>query len=184
LEDLNDVNKDFIDVHYGKFKIIKNYRDLLREQHERNVADTQILKKVSYNKVDVLLDLMKRLKINITNTTETECEFEKGIEIITTTLNDRNFQTTFDCSREVKKLNILKCLNEKIDEYGIKITKEKHQVRNKDTKKIDNSYTLKVNIQDIITEYMEREENVKLANEIGKIDNDNDNEENERLLDC
>lgn len=185
LEELNDVNKEFIDLHYGKFKIIKNYRDLLREQNERNISDTEILKKVSYNKVDLLLNLMKTLKINITKPEETECDFDKGIEIITTTLNDRNFQTTFNCSREVKKLNILKCINEKIDEYGVKITKEKYQVRNKETKKIDNSYTLKVSVQDIITEYMERDKNSKLTMAIESIDNENDNnEENEKLLDC
>jgi hypothetical protein len=47
---------------------------------------------------DLLLNLMKQLKINITKTDETECDFDKGIEIITNTLNDRNFQTMFNCS--------------------------------------------------------------------------------------
>ena len=184
LNSLNDVNQEFIDLHYGKFKIIKNYRDLMREQNERNIGDTEILKKVSYNKVDLLLNLMKQLKINITKTDETECDFDKGVEIITNTLNDRNFQTMFNCSREVKKQNILKCINEKLDEYGVKITKEKYQTRNKETKNKEYTYTIKLNVQDIITEYIEREESIKLENENEKIENDYDNEENQQLLDC
>jgi hypothetical protein len=185
LENVSDVNKEFIDLHYNKFKVMKNYKDLLREQHERNIADTEILKKVSYNKVDILLDLMKKMNINITNDNESECEFDKGIEIITNTLNDRKYQISFDCNREVKKLNILKCINESLENYGINITKEKYQVRNKETKKIDCSYTLKVNVLKIVKEFNEREENIKLMNEIENVvENDENNENNEVLIDC
>jgi hypothetical protein len=169
LDNLDLVNKSFLDIHYNKIDCLKNNKLMNIKKEERHeIKNNEILKKLKFNKIDMMLKIVDTLGFDIHNKDRNishelyETQKDKVIEI----LNSREYKTLFNCKKAIVKKERFS-LNGLLETYGLKINSELHrkQINKVQTK----TYTYKLSNLDFIDDYYVRLSN-KPKNDLELID--------------
>ena len=169
------IDNEFMDKHYNKIDVIKNYKFLNIPINEREqLEQTDYLKQFKYIKCDNILKLINVLGYNINNNNieVIESKKEQTYKQIKTELyniiTNKKFKQLFEIEREVKENNILTIVEGFLNNYGIDVNKK--AVKIKEDGKLINDNKLILKQIDIISEYEER---IKQDKEIDTfLDND------------
>ena len=124
-----DINEDWLEERLDKCEVPKNW-NRLNLPTELRVApvDTDYLTNFVWERVDKVKNLLSCLGVKIEGDeikVESKKEYEATEDSILKFVSDKKFKTLFNNGRVVKKLNVLKVLNETINDYGVEVLKKK-----------------------------------------------------------
>jgi hypothetical protein len=163
---IDTIDKSFIDKHYEKMNILKNYKQLNITPEERyKINNTDYFKQFNYNKLDGINNILKLIGYTVNKNKINKIDIEKITKYsdikdeIFTTISSKKFKLLFEMERDIKNNNILKIVGDIIGNYGYEINKETFRKRIKDEKgKSVNStdYFISIKPLEIIEKYNER----------------------------
>ena len=160
IDDINDINEDFLETHYNNISTLKNNK--LLHINNRYLDENNYLKKFKFDKIDTITNIIKCLKLDVfskdieINDEQLESGKDKILEII----NSKEYKILFNIP---KARNIIKnklSLNNLLKPYGLKIM----SIRNrKQINKVNiDTYTYKLINLDYIEQYYNR---IKILND-------------------
>ena len=133
LLEVGGVDEAFIEEHYNKCHIVKNYKMLnIKLEERREKIPTNYLKNFKFEKIDKIKFLLGKLGYNIENNDiikTSTIDFDNGKECIDKFINTKEFKILFNCKREVKQINSLDIFNGIINSYGFVMKKIRHKKR-------------------------------------------------------
>ena len=167
LDNINDVNKKFIEEHYNKFHIVKNFKMLnIKPEERREKIPTDYLKNFKFDKIDTLKTLLHKIGYVVEKNEivkHKQIEFDNVKDDLNKVISAKDFRILFNCKREVKQINTLDVFNEIINNYGLTISKKKHKKRENGEDVI--SYSTDLKHHNIIEGVLKREQEQKNYNE-------------------
>lgn len=139
-----EVNEKWLTERYDKANVPKNWNKLnLKNEDRHHFDDTDYLIKFGWERIDNIKKLLGLLGVSIEDNkivVNNEVDYEKSSEEILKFISDKKFKTLFNNDRQIKGLNVLKVLNDTINEYGISVTKKKINGKRDENGKQDISY--------------------------------------------
>ena len=138
---VDKLTKPFMDKHYEKMKMLKNYKDInipINERHKIN--NTDYFKQFNYNKLDGINNILRLIGYTVSKNKINKIDVEKFTKYsdikdeLFTTISDKKFKLLFETERDIKNNNILKIVGDIIGNYGYEIEKETFRKRIKDEK--------------------------------------------------
>jgi hypothetical protein len=129
---IDDTIEMFKNDLYNKCLIYESPKELLENTEKYiDIINTDI-KKFNINleldnkkKQKIIYNIIDNLGYNIIENKLIKVNENYDIEKIEKLLNTRDFKILFKQSRQIKTLNTMKCLNELLEEYGIKMNKKR-----------------------------------------------------------
>lgn len=159
LNDINDVNDDFIKEHYSKCHIVKNFKMMnIKLEERRDKIPTEYLKNFKFDKIDTLKSLLNKVGYVVEKNEiikHNDVDFDITKDSINKVISSKDFRILFNCKREVKQINTLDIFNETLFNYGLVMNKKKHKKRT-DGKEVIN-YTTELKHINIMDSFLERE---------------------------
>ena len=130
---IDTIDKEFIDTHYNKIHIVKNFKMFnVKLDERREKIPTQYLKNFKWDKIDKLKTMLKTIGYTVENNEiikNNKIEFDTIKLELEKTLTNKDFRILFNCKREVKKINILDITNDILLNYGLQIEKKRFKHR-------------------------------------------------------
>jgi hypothetical protein len=154
---VDTIDEEFLKKHYAKLDVLTLYNRLIKDVNERNKTDNHYKKDFDYKKVDKILELVNKLghEIKDGNIIKLKTIDYPSVEKeIISFINDNETHQIFNESRELKKENMLRVINDKFNNYGIHLTKHRKNVRTGD--KMVCTYNIVIDFIEIIHGYRER----------------------------
>lgn len=128
-EDPKNINESWLGLRYNKTDMPKNWTKLnLPVENRYEYKDTEYLKKFGWERIDRVKKLLGLLGVKVENNeiiVEKEIDFDQTSEEIIKFINDKKFKTLFNNDRQLKNCNMLKVLNDTLNDYGLVVFKEK-----------------------------------------------------------
>jgi hypothetical protein len=140
---------EFFENHYMKLDIFKNYKNIHKAVEDRNIKEDNHLRRIYYEKIDIIKPILKEL--------ESVDDKDKFNDIVNKYSSQKDFRIKFDQQREPKKQNLLKFINEILNNYGYEVTKKQKTI--KVDKKFKKANIYKCDEMNIIKQFNERTKN-------------------------
>jgi len=142
---LDELDEETLDKIYNKNGILQNYALIKLEKEERGLEKYEYLKKVKFDKVDIIKSIMEHVNENI--------DYEKINKIV----NSKKYKVLFSNDKKVKTISTTNGLNGIFNNYGFEVNRKKS---NKKTDgKCVTTYKYVVDEMKIIKEYIDRVDN-------------------------
>jgi superfamily II DNA or RNA helicase len=139
---IEDLTEEYFDKIYNKTNVLHNYLLTKLEKDDRGLDKYDYLKKVKFQKIDIIMDLM------------TNIDGEINYDNINKVVNSKRFKVLFSNSKKVKNITTAAGINGIINNYGYKV--ESKRKNNKIDGKVKTTYTYSVQNLDIIDDYIKR----------------------------
>lgn len=168
----DNIDQEFIDLHYRKLNLITNHKKLLIDVNDRFEKDkTKYFNNFKFDKIDNIIKMLSILNYKIVNKELVKIDNNKDIcfnnvkDELKKLIDSKKFHQLFETKREIKNNNILLAITELIDNYGLTIDKKRFKKDN------INDYKLYVINNDIIKGYNKRviEINKDLEDDLNQI---------------
>jgi len=151
----------WLDERLGKHETPKRFNrlNLKKEEIEEKIKSNpkNILMNFEWQKVLKIKNILEKIGFKLENYAITETEqkdYEKSCDDLVAFVSDKNFKTLFNCNRTLKKLNLLKIVNEVLEQYGLELEKEKISGKRGEDGKQEISYKHNLTFIEIIDEYI------------------------------
>jgi hypothetical protein len=154
--DLTDMDLEFIVNRYNKNSVPKSFYKINLDLDKR-VKRGEILDDFEWKKCDVLIDILKNIGFEIGNMEirKTEnVEYNVAVEKLNGYVAEKQFKTLFNNSRTLKKENLLRMLNDTLNEYGYVLLKDIKKSKRNDEGKQQNINTFVLEHIEIIEDYI------------------------------
>jgi len=145
-----NIDMEFMNLHYNKFHIVKNY-NLLINDNKKPLEKTEYLNQFNYKKCDKIKELIHIMGYDVINkklVKTIDLNYSKIKNELLDFLNTKNTKFIFDNNRDIKNNNIMMILNEYINNYGL--TLKNKTFRKRDGEKLTTDYKINVELLDII----------------------------------
>jgi hypothetical protein len=149
----NEINMEFLDIHYNKFHVLANYKLITTPKEERtDFKKYEYFKHFNNEKIEIVNELINTIGYDINLNKIKDVKYNEIKDTLIEKLNNKKFKQLFELEKEVKNNNILSITNDLFINYGFEVYKKRLTTTKNKIK--TNDYILNVEHNDIIKQYL------------------------------